>query len=139
MEKPPADLVRIVIMIGTRYVQADVAIGKTDDVLDNLEYTTKEILRRNGERRTDLTSTFQQMAVEANRQKDNPKSAETILRTALWVALRGRGSKVSLDALKAQAGRACLTIKADADGKAWEFETGEIDPLEKREAGITLH
>ncbi len=138
MNKPPADMVRVVVVVGTKWTRADVAIGKTAVHLDNFEQLTAASVKQfTGNTPSDLTNAVSQIAVESAKQGVDSAGGMVIL-AGLWLAIRGRNASVSLDDLIARARRGCLTIKTEK-GSAWEFQVGDMDEIEARETGITLH
>lgn len=134
MKTPPTDMVRVIVVVGLKYIRADVAIGRTTIHLDDFEQRTAAAMKQlTGNTPADLTDAISQIAVEAAKQEDG-----TVILAGLWLAIRGRNASISLEDLVARARRGCLTIKTEK-GSAWEFQVGDMDEIEAREPGITLH
>jgi hypothetical protein len=135
---PPTDLVRVIVVVGNVVFRADVTIGKVASRLDEFEQNVGQALARitRGQNRPpDLTDATRQMiAFGANHELPG-----WLIVAAMWLAIRGRGTPVSLDELVARARRVCLTITTDDRGRAWDFQVGDVDALEAREPGVALH
>jgi hypothetical protein len=138
MNKSPADMVRVVVVVGTKWTRADVAISRTAVHLDNFEQLAAASVKEfTGNTSSDLTNAVSQIMVASARQGVDSAGGMVIL-AGLWLAIRGRNAAVSLDDLVARARRSCLTIKTEK-GSAWEFRVSDMDEIEACETAIALH